>query len=1073
MKSKHIGKKMVYILLCVMLFASALAANVDDEVLRQVQEEGTADVIIVLNEENDVKSVQEEFLNDVDVEHHYEMIPAIAGKVTEEGIKKLGKNPLVKEIVIDEVNTLFLDESVPFINATTLPRVNGTVINGSGESVCIIDSGIDYTHAAFGACAPGSVMNDSCPKVIAGYDYCADNINCTTEDADPDDVLGHGTMVSGIVASQDETYRGVAPGAKIVMMKVCNSVGLCRDSDVLSAIEWCTMNATKYNISVISISLGGGQFSSYCDNNINSQYASLINQAVGKNISVVIATGNTNAAFPNATAGIAAPACIANATRVSATSHSSDTIAGYAFRHQNFPDTLLAPGTSITSTGLRGGFSSGSGTSFSAPHIAGAIALIQQYYQLVNNASLTPLQLKQVFNLTGKKIVDGSTGSTFSRIDVNATINSLDTVAPQITFREPTPANGTIKTTITIAVSSSEILASALLEWNGVNESMEGSGYAFHKEINGLEKGNNYTFRVWGSDFIGNLGVSEARRVKVNNLPQVAFANITPAAPRTLDNLTCMNGSVSDADNDSVTLHYRWYKGTSRWDLVDQNLTTRVVPANATRRDEWWQCVITPYDGEENGTAVNSSLIRIDNSPPTAVTLVHPLSGDFTGATVHFNWSAADDDDDDLLSYFLFVSGNSSFASPLINKSVNGTNVTVTVNESIYYWRVASCDRDICSYSENVSFEVDSTPPDIQLTSLILNNSFGVIPFSVSENNLAGCHYTLSRNSTTHSSGDLGNATIIFLTELLNGNYTMSVSCSDYAQNSNTVNRTITVRDITVPSVTLTTTSTGTSSVTLTLTATTNEPATCKYSVTDSAYADMNAMVSSNRTHTFTQTYGEDTTGTYYVRCQDANGNIMNTSEVIAFSVDVEESASPSTGSSGSSSSGGGGGTTSKRRSTGQRNDEQQRVQREALQEQLLERLAALQAVEEEQGQKQDEQEAQARRAIEEVQQLAEGLSDEELQELLQVAREYADDGNYASALDIAKEAKVLAMQIRSALDKEEITPASALTGAAILTQVKAFSKHVPFAPIGIGMAIILMSVAGYVFIVKPKFRTK
>ena len=71
---------------------------------------------------------------------------------------------------------------------------------------------------------------------------------------------GLGTHVAGIIASSDSAYRGVAPDAKLAAMKVCNAGVPREDADVLAGFDWCIDNAEAYNISVISISLGGGSY---------------------------------------------------------------------------------------------------------------------------------------------------------------------------------------------------------------------------------------------------------------------------------------------------------------------------------------------------------------------------------------------------------------------------------------------------------------------------------------------------------------------------------------------------------------------------------------------------------------------------------------------------------------------------------------------------------------------------------------------------------------------------------------------------------------------------------------------
>ena len=263
-----------------------------------------------------------------ELEQDYKTINAFAGKLTEEGLKELQDNPAVEKIVVNKVRHIFLSESVPLINGDDLQSisVNGYNLTGEGQTVCVIDTGIDYNHTGLG----GSFGN----KVIAGHDFA-------NNDSDPMDDNGHGTHIAGIIASSDSTYRGVAPDAKLVAMKVCNSGGSCEDADVLAGFDWCINNAAAYNISVISISLGGGNFTSYCDESLDfAAYALVIDNAVSKNISIVAATGNSGA--NSVVYGIAGTACLQKSTRVTATTK-SDILASYASRHPFLMIPFLLP----------------------------------------------------------------------------------------------------------------------------------------------------------------------------------------------------------------------------------------------------------------------------------------------------------------------------------------------------------------------------------------------------------------------------------------------------------------------------------------------------------------------------------------------------------------------------------------------------------------------------------------------------------------------------------------------------------------------------------------------------------
>ncbi|MCK4335413.1 MAG: S8 family serine peptidase, partial [Candidatus Aenigmarchaeota archaeon] len=105
-------------------------------------------------------------------------------------------------------------------------------LTGKGQTVCVIDTGIDYNHKFISE------------EYIGGYDFVND-------DSDPMDDHGHGTYVSGIISN-------IAPGAKIIAAKALDEDGKGYESDIIAAIDYCIENRDAYGISVISLAISGG-----------------------------------------------------------------------------------------------------------------------------------------------------------------------------------------------------------------------------------------------------------------------------------------------------------------------------------------------------------------------------------------------------------------------------------------------------------------------------------------------------------------------------------------------------------------------------------------------------------------------------------------------------------------------------------------------------------------------------------------------------------------------------------------------------------------------------------------------
>jgi subtilisin family serine protease len=311
---------------------------------------------------------------------------------------------------------LVLEESAILINATRVWNTWG--YNGNGIKVCIIDTGIDTDQDYL----EGRIAAQKC--------YCSNNCcpNNQDEDNSSEDEYGHGTEIAGVIASQHPTYRGISYGANLYVVRVTNDDGEFSNDwvyDVEDAINWCT----DHDVNIISMSFGFGPYlKEDCPYDINFP----IDLAYSYDITLVAASGND----ANTTA-IRYPACNGKVISVGASYDIGDGLeqtnwgdcVDYpkidnitCWGDRNSDLDLLAPGYQIKTTPLGGGISDGDsyGTSYSAPMIAGAAALLLQ-----KNLSLTPDEIRDVLQYTGISVYDNKTGLTFKRIDVLAAINLL------------------------------------------------------------------------------------------------------------------------------------------------------------------------------------------------------------------------------------------------------------------------------------------------------------------------------------------------------------------------------------------------------------------------------------------------------------------------------------------------------------------------------------------------------------------------------------------------------------------------------------------------------------------------
>ncbi len=381
------------------------AAKTRKEVLEDKKEKAEQTVDALLEKVNDVPAGTTQEANDVtgaaiadvdmEVVREYETVNAIAVRLTRSGLEKLRDDPTIEQIVLDREYSASLSDSVPLIDANDVWNltVNSTNVTGLSENICVIDTGLDLNHSAF------------ISKIVGGYDY-------VNEDGSPQDDSGnsHGTHVSGIAAGNSSAVKGVAPGARIIPVKVCNSGNSCTASDILAGIDYCNNNSVAFNVTAISGSLGDN--SQYNSSTCPSLFDSALNTSNALGIIPVFASGNNYF-----TSGVSYPACSPYALSVGSVSK-SDAVSSFSNRGGDRLD-IMAPGESITSAVI-GGTGSLSGTSMSTPHVSGVIALVQQNQRLQGKPILTLPQLRQLFKETGKIV------ETWNRIDAYAAIVKLN-----------------------------------------------------------------------------------------------------------------------------------------------------------------------------------------------------------------------------------------------------------------------------------------------------------------------------------------------------------------------------------------------------------------------------------------------------------------------------------------------------------------------------------------------------------------------------------------------------------------------------------------------------------------------
>ncbi|WP_433349674.1 S8 family peptidase [Micromonospora sp. CA-111912] len=301
----------------------------------------------------------------------------------------------VSKIWLDHRTRATLDVSVPQIGA---PGAWQAGYDGTGVKVAVLDTGIDESHPDFAG------------KIIEARSF--------VEGETARDGHGHGTHVASTIvgsgAASGGKYKGVAPGAKLLIGKVLGDAGTGSDTEIIAGMQWAAEQGAK----IVSISVGGA-FTDGTDpmsqtvNELSAQYGMLF----------VIAAGNSGRSGPRT---IEAPGVADGALTVAAVTK-QDEMADFSSRGPrlgNFglkPD-IAAPGVDITAAKADGtalgpvvddSYTTISGTSMATPHVSGAAAILAQQHP-----DWSGQKLKAVLTSTSKNDGFSSYEQGAGRVDI-------------------------------------------------------------------------------------------------------------------------------------------------------------------------------------------------------------------------------------------------------------------------------------------------------------------------------------------------------------------------------------------------------------------------------------------------------------------------------------------------------------------------------------------------------------------------------------------------------------------------------------------------------------------------------
>ncbi len=317
------------------------------------------------------------------VETTLPLVNGVAAEVDADRVTTLragGTVRVVPDLVLQPTSASFGDGSVDSQVAALDPGADATPDAGRGVTVALVDTGVAVTPDLRGN------------RLVRGPDLSGEN--------DGIDHYGHGTFMAGLIAGDGSAsaattshHTGIAPGARVVSVKVARADGSTTVSRVIAGIGWVVVHRDAYDIRVLSLSFGVDAPMRYVANPLDAA----VEAAWASGITVVAAAGN------DGSDGVSSPGddpyvVTAGATDTGGTPQSSDDVVPSWSSHERFrryakPD-VVAPGVSVVSLRAPGStidvahpegrvgaeYFRGSGTSMSTALVAGAAAVVVAHH---------------------------------------------------------------------------------------------------------------------------------------------------------------------------------------------------------------------------------------------------------------------------------------------------------------------------------------------------------------------------------------------------------------------------------------------------------------------------------------------------------------------------------------------------------------------------------------------------------------------------------------------------------------------------------------------------------------------
>ena len=360
----------------------------------------------------------------------FKYMPHVAMVVDGAALEALASDPEVVTLEEDIRVEPSLETSTALVGA---PNAWSQGYSGAGQAVAILDTGVDGEHSFL----KDRVVSEACYSGSGSFEssVCPGGVRESTgiQSGEPCSLGScfHGTAVAGVASRGGTNFSGVAPESGIIAIQVfsrCPGPVNCltsTNSDWVAGLERVLELSGGFDIAAVNMSFGEGLFSEDCDADFPAVKTAMDNlRAFG--IAPIAASGNNGSST-----GIHFPSCISSAISVGSTDTGVDETTAdevSVFSNSSPSLDLLAPGGRINTSVPDEGFGRYSGTSFSAPHVAGAWAVLKSK---APNAAVP--DLLSALKSTGVPILDPRNHLIKPRIQVDAALDKIVKELPYTT----------------------------------------------------------------------------------------------------------------------------------------------------------------------------------------------------------------------------------------------------------------------------------------------------------------------------------------------------------------------------------------------------------------------------------------------------------------------------------------------------------------------------------------------------------------------------------------------------------------------------------------------------------------